>query len=132
MDARFVEGFVADAKRAGKLPHNYRVPDLTRDNTPERMTEKLRPWRERGMFAELPFGTDLTPEEVVLSKALRRLAKMSETPTGKLRLLWEAARADTANPSLRPYLQRMALAEPRNHAEGWQQRLVAVALQQGL
>ncbi len=45
MDARFVDSFVAAAKRAGKLPKSYRVSDLARGNTPERLAEKFRPWR---------------------------------------------------------------------------------------
>jgi acyl-CoA hydrolase len=132
MDARFVDGFVADAKRAGKLPRNYRVSDLVRANTPAGLADKLRPWRQRGLFAELPFGSDFTPEELALSKALRRLAARSETPLGKLKVLLEAARVDVTQPKLRPYLERMNLARPRDRDESWQRRLVALALQQTL
>jgi acyl-CoA hydrolase len=132
MDARFIDGFVADAKRAGKLPKNYRVSDLARTNTPAGLAEKLRPWRARGLFAELPFGSDFTPEELVLSKALRRLAARSEEPLGKVKLLFAAARVDVTDPKLRPYLERMGLAQPRNREEARQQRLVALALQQEL
>ncbi len=129
MDARFVDGFVADAKRAGKLPKTYRVSDAARGNSPERLAEKFQPWRQQGLFAELPFGSDFTAEELVLTKALRRLAARGATTPGKIELLLAAARVDTTEPKLRPYLERMDLAQPRNRSESWLQRLIAVALQ---
>lgn len=132
MDARFIDAFVADAKRARKLPDHYRVNDLVRANTPESLAAKFRPWRERGLFDPLPFGSDFTAEELALMKALRHLAARAQEPFGKVRLLFEAARAPTADPTLQPYLERMGLARPQNRAEARERRLVALALQQTL
>jgi acyl-CoA hydrolase len=132
MDVRFADEFVAQAKRAGKLPKDYRVGDRWRANTPAGLAEKFRPWRERGLFEPLPFGTDLTDEELVLTQALQALATSSQTATGKLKLLWDATRVNTSDVRLRPYLERMGLLQPRTREESWQQRLVAVALQHTL
>src|SRR5690606_1741477 len=35
MDARFQQSLVAEAKRAGKLPRDWQIPDVARANTPE-------------------------------------------------------------------------------------------------
>src|SRR4029453_8097235 len=71
MDSRFQAGFVAEAQRALKLPRDYRIPDALRNNHPEHLRERFAPWRARDLFEDLPFGSDITPEEVVPPKALR-------------------------------------------------------------
>lgn len=129
MDARFQDDFVAAAQRAGKLPATFRIDAAARNNTPQSLRAKFQPWRERGLFAETPFGTDFTAEELVLGKALKNLAARSATTRGKLELAWAAARVDI-DPKLNPYLERMGLARPQNRQEAWNRRLVAVALQQ--
>ena len=132
MDARFVDDFVSEAKRAGKLPKQYRVDERTRNNTPEALAERFRPWRERGFFPALPFGSDFTPEELVLGKALRSLAQLAAQPGGKFRIAYRAARTNPNDPVLRPYLERMALAQPRTRREAWERRIVAFAVQGAL
>ena len=132
MDARFQDAFIADAQRAGKLSRNFRASEAARANSPANLTQKFQPWRARGLFAETPFGSDFTAEELVLAKALKRLAARADSMAGKLSLGLDALRADTSHPKLRAYLQRMRLANPTNRSERWQQRLVAVALQQTL
>ena len=62
-DARFLDGLVAQAKRAGKLRATFSVPDRWRQNTPARLLEALRPFQARGLFADFPFGSDFTAEE---------------------------------------------------------------------
>jgi acyl-CoA hydrolase len=131
-DARFQDALVIDARRAGKLPKDFRIPEALRANTAAALAAKFRPWRDRGLFKELPFGTDFTAEELVLAKALKRLAAQAEQGSGKLKLLFAAARANVGNPKFRPYFERMGLAQPRTRQEAWQRRLVAVALQQTL
>ena len=63
-DSRFQEGLLEEAKRAGKIGKDYRIPDRFRENLPERLEKTLAPYRERGLFDELPYGTDLTDVEL--------------------------------------------------------------------
>ena len=84
-DSRFQPALLADAQRAGKLPASFRIPDAQRSNLPERLERALAPHRAAGRFGALPFGTDLSPEEVRLGGALRRLKARSETLAGKVR-----------------------------------------------
>jgi hypothetical protein len=128
MDARFQDEFVAAAKRGGKLPREYGVPDAARRNHPQDLANRYAPWRKQGLFAELPFGSDFTAEELVLAKALRGLAAASDTWPGKVRTLARALLSDGAGPDLEPYLARMSLQAPASTAERLQRRLLIVAL----
>lgn len=131
MDARFQDDFVAAARRAGKLPKDYRVPDVARQNRPEVLAERLAPWRQQGLFDELPFGSDFTAEEIVLSKALRQIATRSQTWSGRWTLLRNAL-ATEESASLRPYLERMALHAPASLHERLTARLLRGALRETL
>lgn len=128
MDSRFQDGFVAEATRAGKLPRDYRIPDAARHNHPRQLHERFAPWRSRGLFADLPFGSGITGEEVVLAKALRSLQSASHSWPGKIRALLRALTEDATAPALRPYFARMALESPRSMSEQLQKRLLASAL----
>jgi acyl-CoA hydrolase len=132
MDSRFQAGFVADAQRAGKLPRNYRIPDAARNNHPQRLQERFAPWRARGLFQDLPFGSDITAEEVVLAKALRGLKAATHSLPGKIYATLRALFADASAPKLQPYLARMALTAPQSWGERLQRGLVAVALEKAL
>jgi acyl-CoA hydrolase len=126
MDARFQHKLVADAQRAGKLPSDWRIPDEARVNTPEQLARKFSPWRARGLFAELPFGSDFTAEEIVLSKALRALQTATQTWPGKLRALADALFDGTAIPAVQPHLARMGL-ERVGSVSGLMQRRFLIA-----
>src|SRR5262249_15432834 len=62
-DARFQPALLREAQRAGKLARDYRLPDAIRANTPQRIADALAPSRGRGLFPDLPFGSDFTEEE---------------------------------------------------------------------
>jgi hypothetical protein len=127
-DARFQDELLAEAKRAGKVSEGYRVPDHARGNRRERLEEMLAPHRERGLFPEFPFGTELTDEEVVLKKALATLEqtlKGQELSVPGLAEIWKTV---TVPESARPYLERMGLADPQDPKEMLMQRAVVYAL----
>ena len=71
-DSRFQPALLADAQRAGKLPQAYRIPEQHRRNLPESLEEAFALHRAAGRFGALPYGTDLSPEEIRLGGALRR------------------------------------------------------------
>ncbi len=86
MDAEFQDAFVADAKRAGKLPHDFRVPEAARANRGDALEARLAQARGRGAFPELPFGSDLTSEEIELARALKWLKASLTSWRGRLTL----------------------------------------------
>jgi len=127
-DARFQDGLIEQAKRAGKLSRDYRLPDPARANRPEVLAERLAPFRGDGLFPALPYGTDLTEEELVLARALRGL-QAHATRKGfswpGMEVLGKALRPPEA---CRPYLERMSLDRPRSLKERLLQRAVVYAL----
>ncbi|MCU0760042.1 MAG: acetyl-CoA hydrolase [Steroidobacteraceae bacterium] len=128
-DSRFQPELLAAAKAARKLPRDHRVPEAFRQNFPARLDRALASHRRAGLFTELPFGTDLTAEEVALGRALRHLREATATPWGRIRTVAAASlergrgRADDL-----AALRRMALDRPANARERLLARLVAWAL----
>jgi acyl-CoA hydrolase len=125
-DSRFQEELLRDAQQAGKVSRSYRIPERFRTNRAERLDALLAPYRAQGVFQQFPFGTDLTPEEVVLAKALRSLKRsVSQRRLPRPRHLRRIAAApDTAD----VYLARMDLAEPRSLKDRLLQKTVLYAL----
>jgi acyl-CoA hydrolase len=128
MDSRFQLAFVNEAKRAGKLPKNWIVPELARSNTPEHLANKFAPWRKRGLFPELPFGTDFSAEEITLAKALRSLQAATQTWPGRVRALFEAVMRGSATPAVQPHLARMGLERADSLSQIMQRRFLTAAL----
>jgi hypothetical protein len=128
VDSRFQGELVRSARDSGKLPGSYRIPDRARNNTPERIVAQLRPFKDQSLFAEYPFGSDLTSEEQALGRALRWLQVETSTPSRKLATLARALRAHSTDAALLPLLARMQLDRPASLQERMQQKLLALAL----
>ena len=127
-DARFQDELLAAAQRAGKIEHGYRIPDGARRNTPAALADALRPLRAQGCFSEFPFGTDLTGEEVVLAKALKRLEAATATAGGRAAAALRALVAPSGAAGLEAYLARLRLDAPRTLRQRLSARLVAQAI----
>jgi acyl-CoA hydrolase len=127
-DSRFQDTLLREATRSGKLRPDHVIPDAHRANLPERYEQPLVALRARGLFPAYPFGTDLTPDEQRLARALRALKSSTATRAGRLRALASAALHGTATAELEPLLRRMDLHAPRSARERLYRRLVAAAL----
>lgn len=127
-DSRFQEGLLAQAKKSGKVPASYMIPDRFRNNTPEKLEKILAPAREKGLFPAFPFGTDFTPDEIALGKALRTFkAKAEESKFAVMKDIatsWFAP----APANAQKYLERMKLDKPANGKEKFMQKVVVNAL----
>lgn len=129
MDARFQDDFVRAAQRAHKLPRDFRIPDAARANLPETLRLRFASWRERGLFAELPFGSDFSAEELALSRRLRWLATQSATWSGRFDLARRALHVNAPDQNQQSLLARMRLANPASWRERLERRLLLAALQ---
>jgi acyl-CoA hydrolase len=127
-DSRFQDKLLEAAKNAGKLGKHYRIPDLARNNRPERLKQMLVQYRERGLFQEFPFGTDLTTEEVTLQKALRALDQTIKGKKLHLPRLSEIRNTAIIPRQAYQYLERMQLDRPHSVKERLLQRAVVYAL----
>ena len=125
-DSRFQEELMARAKRAGKLPADYVIPEPFRRNTPQVLHAALAPLQKAGLFPDLPFGSDFTPEELQLGKALKYLQARSASPVGLLGLALSLLKPPPTQAAA--CLERMALQEPRDIKENIFARLVGNAL----
>ena len=128
-DSRFQAMLLGQAIAAGKIGADHRIPEIHRHNTPDRLERALSSHRRAGLFSEYPFGTDLTDEEIVLSRALRHLKDSTATPFGRLTTTLAALLQRPAPAHLAP-LRRLGLCNPQTRAERLWRRLVARSLQQ--
>jgi len=127
-DVRFQPELLAAAKRAGKIEAEFAIPEVARRNRPEWLEAALEPFRAEGVFAEYPFGTDLTPLEQRLARGLTRLKQWS---TRKPQLALQATRAlisARATASDEEALSRLDLAQPATIKERLYRALVLHAL----
>lgn len=108
-DSRFQPELLALAKRSGKIEAGYEIPTEHRNNTPQALEARLAPHRK--LLPEYPFGSEFTPEEEVLAKALTAMkARVKATPKWKLALASVFAGQPPA--ATMPYLKRMKLEQP--------------------
>ncbi|MDR0182871.1 acetyl-CoA hydrolase/transferase C-terminal domain-containing protein [Lysobacter arvi] len=124
-DARFQPGLLEHAKREGKLRTDFVLPASAARNTPERLAASLRPFRRSGALPDYPLGSDFTPVEQRLVKALSWLKSNTATRGAKLRTLWRALGATALD---REAMERMDLASPRGFGERLEAKLVSLAL----
>jgi hypothetical protein len=116
-DSRFQPRLLAQAKKAGKIPQGYQIPEEQRRNTPKRMEAVLRPLTGKGLLPRFPFGTDFTPEEQRLMPALELLKQKGRTRTGIGSLLMKGLLAGKPTAEQAVCLERMGLHQPRNLKE---------------
>jgi hypothetical protein len=127
-DSRFQDALVSEAKRAGKLDQDYRIPDQALNNRPERLKVLLGKYRERGLFRSFPFGTDLTDEELVLQKALFRLKQIAQRKKLRLPRLAEIRKIVVTPANAGPFLERMTLDRPHSLKEKLLKKMLVYAL----
>jgi acyl-CoA hydrolase len=124
-DSRFAPALLARARRALKLPAGE-DPAPAGGNSPAAIARKLRPFREAGLLVDYPLGSDFTPVEQRLAKALGWLKGTTATRAGKVRALWRAFTSSGAEDG--EAMERMQLGKPRGFAELVQARLLRFAL----
>jgi acyl-CoA hydrolase len=127
-DSRFQDELLMQAKRAGKIRKDYRIPDHARNNRPQRLKQILAQYRERGLFPEFPFGTDLTKDELALREALRTLEKIIKEKKLNMPRLADIQKAATIPDAAHCYLERMQLDRPESIKERLLQRVLVYAL----
>ncbi len=118
---------IDQAKSAGKLDPNFRAPDDWAHNTLDALAATLKPFRASGVLPDYPLGSDFTPVEERLVRALAWLQRHTATKFGTLRtvlsaLFLSAGAGDTEA------MQRMGLDPPRSLRDRLDARLLAMAL----
>ena len=127
-DTRFQPGVLRAAIAAGKLRSDFQRPARWSRNTPDRVRQVLAPFRRDGTLPDYPLGSDFTPVEQRLVRALAWLKRSTATTPAKL---WTIARAlGTRGRDDTEALARMDLQAPRGIAERLERRLLSLALRE--
>ena len=127
-DSRFQHRLLDQAKKAGKIPQDYEIPEAYRNNTPQKIVALLKPYQAQGYFQPLPFGTDLTDDDLALGGALKALKKLSTENRLKMLsgLLLEFLRPIPN--SAQHHIERMKLLTPSSLTEKIMRKTVVFAL----
>jgi acyl-CoA hydrolase len=129
-DSRFQEGLLEFAKNHGKLPGDYRIPFEARENTPEKLQQKLAIHQEQGLLPAYPFGTDMTPEEIALGASLRRIKALSEEPGHFIAAALKALVHRSDEAAAKPFLERIHLDHPETTKDFLLQQLLLLELEE--
>ena len=122
-DSRFQDALVREAQAHGKLEPGWHVPDAHRNNLPQALDDKLHPWAQAGLLPDFPFGTDLTPDELHIVRALKKMKHAAQHPAElvsmAVRSLWDSREAPHA------YLERLGLDDAHSFKDLFMRRLFA-------
>lgn len=88
-DSRFQAELQAQAVAAGKLSADYVIPEAQRHNLPERLAERLQPFRADGLLPAFPFGSDLSADELAMAATLQRMKPLLNDRKALLTRLWQ-------------------------------------------
>lgn len=107
-DSRFQEGLLKEAKKKGKIYSSYVIPKVFKDNFPQSLKSRLAEFKDKGMYLPFPFGTDFTPEELKIGKALKELKKVKQKKLKLMSWMFKAiVLPPPASKEFEPLLKRM-------------------------
>lgn len=129
-DSRFQQELLDVAKSHGKLPADYMVPAVARNNTPERLSAVMAPFQQEGLLPEYPFGSELTDEERSLIASLRAVKSLSEEPGHLVASAFRALLHRTDHEAAKPFLERVHLEHPGTTKEFLVQQLLLLELEE--
>ena len=130
-DSRFQHALLSTASLSGKLYEDLAKFRLSGRNTPERLSAALAPLRRDGSLPDYPLGSDFTPVEQRLVKALTWLKANTATRAAKLVTIARALSGPRAtSPEDLEAVARMGYAQPSGLGETLYAKLVALALRE--
>lgn len=125
-DSRFQQQLRETAIEARKLAPDWQVPQQCRQNTPERLSVWLAPYRDT-LLPDFPFGTDFDRIERLLLPALAKLRAAVDSKSAQARLVW-ASFGLPPHPQEAEAMQRMGY----DAAPAWVEPLQSRALRGAL
>lgn len=126
-DSRFQEELLVEAKKYKKIPEEYQIPDQFRHNTPERLAATLKDFKAQGLFADFPFGSAFTDVEMLLAYSLKIMkAKATGPGASEIPAIMQALPAE-APANLKPFMERMQLANPTTPEEKQTEKMLLLA-----
>ncbi|RDZ26973.1 acetyl-CoA hydrolase/transferase C-terminal domain-containing protein [Lysobacter silvisoli] len=127
-DARFQGELLDTARRERKIRADAALPAAAAANTPRRLQNAFAPLRGEGLLPDYPLGSDFTPVEQRLVRALGWLKAATAGRGGKLKTVARALVQGRSEDQ--EALQRMDLAAPAGWGARLEARLLALALRE--
>jgi acyl-CoA hydrolase len=127
-DSRFQLKLLKQAKKAGKLAADYRIPEVYCHNYPHLLEQKIQQFKREGLFPRFPFGSDFTEQEQVIGRALKSLKNRSHSKKLMLQLLLKALLPQPIPDNCQPYLQRMGLCRVNTLEEQLLRKLLVLEM----
>ena len=127
-DSRYQPELLEKAKRAGKIPLDYEIPQRYRYNTPGKIQARLAKYRKSGLLPDFPLGTDFTEEEIVLGRVLKGLKARLATKGDLMKTIVRAMTTGPTPEAAKRYLARLNLDQPSSQKERMIQRLIVAEL----
>ncbi len=123
-DSRFQETLQREAKRQLKIALGPAATDRT--NLPTTLARTLQPFKQQGLLPDYPLGSDFTPVEERLVKALGWLKAATATRRGKVATIVRAVFLGVTTDV--EAMQRMSLETPKTISDRLEARLLGLAL----
>jgi hypothetical protein len=130
-DSRYQPELLEKAKRAGKIPLDYQIPQRYCQNTPGKIQAQLAQYRKSGLLPDFPLGTDFTEEEIILARVLKGLKARLATKGDLMKTLVRAMTTGSTPEAAKRYLARLHLDQPIGQKERIIQRLIVAELVAG-
>ncbi len=127
-DSRFQGDLLAAAKRAGKMPKSFTIPDAQRGNTPSQIANSLKAARAEGLLPAFPLGTEMTSVEQTLLTAMKYLKSIRHSRPRLLSVVLAGGAGTAPNPHEQAALDRLRLGSPSRIRENVLQWCVLGAL----
>jgi hypothetical protein len=127
-DSRFQPELLEKARRAGKIPQDYQIPERYRYNSPGRIQARLAPFKQMGLCPDFPLGTDFTEEEVVLGRVLKGLKARLATKGDLMKTIVKAMTMGPTPAGALRYLARLQLDRPVGQKDRMIQKLIVSEL----
>ncbi len=128
-DARFQPALLETARRDGKLGDASLDATARTRNMPDRLRDALAPFRADGTLPDYPLGSDFTPVEQRLVRALTWLKANTATTGAKLGTIVKALGVGgETDDGEREALARMGYATPSGFADRLSAKLVLLGL----
>lgn len=129
-DSQFQGDLLALAKDSGKIEKHWNIPEVHKNNTPDRVRNALQPAREMGVLPRFPFGTDFTETEQRLIPAMEILKQKSHSKKALAHLFIKGQMNKNFCSAENKCLARMGLKKPATLKEYCYQKILVAALQE--
>ncbi len=128
-DSRFQEELLKEAKKFKKINKNYKIPEKFKNNTPEALVAKFKPFYEKGLFTTFPFGHDFTEDELAIATALKTVKEHAEThKLDIIKTILKSPSPETLKKA-RYYLEFSELDNPKSNNSKISQKLLVKGLE---